>query len=463
MLCHSTVPVRCLWLFSLAVSLGCGLVTALGGQEAEVTASPLPVAVTQPMATLSPTASPIAAEPTEVNSLPDGPAPGLLQPGDLHYLGAFRLPEGPPEIGWAYSGSALAYSPYGDPQGADDGFPGSLFGTGHDWNQYVSEISIPVPVLSPNKNPQDLTTATTLQDFHNIRGDLFRHLDFEIPRVGLAVLPPQGAQTTPKLYFCWHQHMGEGDVYPTHGWAELDLAHPQAAGPWRIGDYWNYVTCDYLLEIPADWAAANTPGMRLATGRYRDGGQGALGPSLLAIGPWLSGNPPAPGARLEAIPLLLYDSVYMEQPHAMVGYRHSDEWTGAAWLTAGEKAAVVFAGTKGMGQTWYGCRDGTVWPDEPPFPPECPERGWWSERFNAQMLFYDPAQLAAVARGELESWAPQPYAVLDLQPFLFQVVEAQQKSQVGAMDFDRERGLLYLFELFADGEQPIIHVFQVGR
>ena len=232
------------------------------------------------------TASPVAeAATTPITS------EQLVQPTDLTYLGAFRLPDGPEGIGWQYSGSAMAYYPDGDPDGPDDGYPGSIFGTGHDWNQYVSEISIPAPVISPGKNVDDLNTATTLQDFQNIRGDLFGEL--EIPRVGLEYLPAQGEQTTGKLYFCWAQHMGEGETNPSHGWSELDLSNPQTAGPWRIGDYWNYVTSDYIFAIPQEWADANTPGMYLATGRFRDGGQGARGPSLLAYGPWNEGTPPA--------------------------------------------------------------------------------------------------------------------------------------------------------------------------
>ncbi|MBN1257687.1 MAG: hypothetical protein JXA52_08280, partial [Planctomycetes bacterium] len=73
---------------------------------------------------------------------------GLIQPDDLEYRGAFRLPDGPEEYAWLWSGQALAYFPEGDPGGEADGYPGSIFGTGHDWNQYVSEISIPQPVIS---------------------------------------------------------------------------------------------------------------------------------------------------------------------------------------------------------------------------------------------------------------------------------------------------------------------------
>ncbi len=382
-----------------------------------------------------------------------------IWPEDLAYLGAFRLPEVPDE-GWAYSGAAMAYYPDGDPNGPDDGFPGSLFATGHDWYQHVSEISIPVPVISASHDVAALNVATTLQPLQDIRGDMFDEM--ELPRVGLAYLPPQGEQTTGKLYFAWAAHMGEGETHPSHGWCELDLSHPQSAGPWRIGEYWNYVTGDYLVPIPAEWADRYTPGMTLATGRYRAGGQGAQGPSLLAIAPWREGNPPAPGSTLPAVPLLLYGNAYDEGSPRLNDYHHSDEWSGAAWLTAGDRSAVIFVGTKGTGDNWYGCADGTVW--EEPYPDDCPdgERGWWSTGFVGQILFYDPADLAAVAQGRMGTGDPQPYAVMAIDDYLYHVDQEQMWYHVGEAAFDRARGLLYVMEPFADGDKPIVHVWRVS-
>jgi hypothetical protein len=390
----------------------------------------------------------------------------LIQPGDLVYAGAFRLPDGPEEIGWAWSGAAMTYFPGGDPGGPVDGFPGSLFGTGHNWNQWVSEISIPVPANSPAKDVNDLNTATTLQEFHDIRGDLFDHLDFEIPRAGLAYLPPQGEQTSGKLHFCWGQHLQEERDALSHGWCELGLSDPQPAGAWSIGDHSSYSTNDYLFNIPQVWAgaigpiASTVPGTYLATGRFRDGGWGGQGPSLFAYAPWNEGNPPEPGSRLPAIPLLLYDNSEVETPstHTMADYHHSDEWSGGAWLTTGGSseagaAAVVFVGTKGQGNCWYGNPDGPCL--------DCEDRGWWSDRFVGQILFYDPAELAAVARGEMETWEPQPYATMDIDEYLYHVESTQQPSHLGAAGFDRERGRLYVFEPLADGDKPLVHVWQV--
>jgi hypothetical protein len=383
----------------------------------------------------------------------------LVQPSDLVYKGAFRLPDvpGDDEHSWKWSnwGSGLTYYPGGDPNGPADGYPGSLFGTGHDWNQYVSEVSIPVPVVSPAKDVGDLNTATTLQPFADIRGDLFGEM--EMPRVGLAYLPPQGSQTSGKLYFAWAPHLDEGATNPSHGWSELDLSNPQPAGPWRIGDYWNYVTGDYLFDIPQTWADVYVSGRTLATGRFRDGGQGAQGPSLFAIAPWEAGNPPAAGATLPPTPLLLYGNAYEPNPPSMDNYHHSDEWSGAAWLTAGDKAAVVFVGTKGTGNCWYGCADGT---DQPPWPPDC-NRGWWSTDFVGQFLFYDPAELAAVAGGQMATWEPQPYATLDIDAYLYHLTSGQEWHHVGAAGFDRERGLLYVFESLVDDNKPLVHVWKI--
>ncbi|MBN1814082.1 MAG: hypothetical protein JXA14_19750 [Anaerolineae bacterium] len=392
---------------------------------------------------------------------PPPPSGPLIQPSDLAYLGAFRLPsDAPDEIGWMWSGEALTYYPEGDPGGPDDGFPGSLFGAGHNWNQYVSEISIPVPVVSSGKNVEELNTAITLQPFQDIRGGTI-DWPLEQPRAGLEYLPPQGEQDSGKLYFCWAQHLDEGATSPSHGWAELDLSDPHPAGPWRIGEYWNYVTTDYLFAIPPEWADAYTPGMLLATGRYRDGGQGSFGPSLFAYGPWNESNPPQPGATLDAVPLLLYGNVYEEGSSAMDGYAHSDHWSGGAWLTAGEKSAVVFVGTKGLGETWYGCPDGAVWPEEPPYPPECEGRGWWSSQFAAQIIFYNPADLAAVAAGTMESGEPQPYAVMEIEDVLYNV-DFVLLNHLGAAAFDRQRGLLYVLEPLADEDRSIVHVWRVA-
>jgi len=395
----------------------------------------------------------------------------LIDPSDFQYAGAFRLPyEG--DYGWNWSGFAATYFPDGDPTGPSDGYPGSIFALGHDQQQLVSEISIPIPVISPTKDVADLNTASTLQPFSDITGGMFGYL--EIPQAGLAYLPAQGSQTTPKIHFCWSQHI-QGFV-PTHGWAELDLSDPQPAGAWLIDGFTPYATADYLFDIPPDWASVNTPGKLLATGRFREGVWSGYGPALFAYGPWNEGNPPAPGTTLNQItPLLLYGiqqpgtpEIATDDSMKMRTFNADDEWTGGAWLTSGSKSAVAFVGTKGMGSWWYGFLDGTVWPDEPPYPPVPPwpydARGFWSDSVKTQILLFDPAELGEVARGDRATWYPQPYDSLDINPVMFDAERdpyREKYSLVGAACFDRQRGILYVFERRADDEQCLVHAWKL--
>jgi len=428
-----------------------------------------------------------AMEPTQVADQVGTPAAipsreiiatGLLQPENLVYLGAFRLPGEPQELGWDYSGYAMTYYPLGDPEGSADGTPGSLFILGHDQAQLVAEVSIPVPVVSNTKDTTGLNTAHTLQDFQEITGGMFGEL--EIARAGLEYLPPQGDQTSGKLYFCWGQHF-QFELTPSHGWSELDLAAPAPAGPWFVGQYSNYTTNDYLFEIPEEWAARYAPGMRLATGRFRDGSWGGLGPALYAIAPWLEGNPPPPGAVLQEVtPLLLYGEnvpavpeISVADDHRMLAYSEPDEWSGGAWMTLGESSALVLVGTKATGESWYGFSNGVEYPisgdpdEEYPEVPAWPHdaRGWWSQDISAQMLFFDPAELGAVALGEMESWEPQPYATLTLDDYLFDPgfdYERGKRYLLGAAAYDRQNGLLYIVERMADeNERSLIHVFRL--
>ena len=393
----------------------------------------------------------------------DGPIPAArLAPGDLVYRGAFRLPDDAGASTWEWAGEAMAYYPDGDPDGPADGYPGSIFGVGHDWTMLVSEFSIPGPVNSVARNLDELPTAQTLRPFTDVRAGVGKLNEFqEIIRVGMEYLPAQGSQTSGKLYMAWGAHFQDDAQHTaTHMWCDVDLTGSR--GAWWVGDYSLYSVNDYMFQIPASWAARYTPGLRLATGRFRDGGWSGQGPALFAIGPWNHGDPPADGTVLNATPLLLYSSTATDEPpyHTMDNYHHADEWTSGAWVTTAEKSAVIFVGTKGTGDCWYGLPDGTVW--EEPYPDDpLNQRGWWSTGFAGQMLFYDPDDLASVARGAMQAWEPQPYAMLDIDQYLYHITGTQQKYHVRAMCFDRVNGYLYLFEPLADGDKSIVHCWSV--
>jgi hypothetical protein len=509
-------------LVSVAALLGlCCLLSVIGGlaylffwpQE-----EPAPIII---VATLTPTPpsqvptlTPLSGGPAQVPA-PTVAAPPipvdtgipaqLIQPSDLVYQGAFRLPgDDVRPATFAYGGNAMTFNPNGDPSGSDDGFPGSLFVTGHDRLAYgelpdgsqVAEISIPVPVVSVNL--ADLNQAGFLQGFHDVAEGFFRELE-EIPRIGMEYLdtPATGA----KIHLAWGQHMPPDQPVASHAWFDPNLSAPNMQGTWFIGNQSTNSVNGYMFEIPASWADEHTGGRYLATGRFRDGGWGGMGPALFAYRPWVddAGTPASSGTHLEETVLLLYESSLNTEniERCLDGYQNPDEWEGGAWMTTNTgKSAVLLAGTKGTGaKYWYGFIN-PVGPEYPCVEEElveqftvcrladarpCPEedfteceghtgyRGWWSTRFDAQFILYNPTDLAQVTAGELESWAPQPYASLDIDEYLFlPPVEqdmlgtgVQRRSRIGAVAYDRNNDLLYVLELYADEAKPVVHVWKV--
>jgi len=456
------------------------------------------------MAGPSATAEVESDAPAAVTSIPSGP---VIRPDQFEYLGAFRLPEGGdrPDT-FAYGGGAMTYRPDGDPDGAQDGFPGSLFITGHDRLPYgelpngnqVAEVDIPVPIRA--SSVEELNRSVFVQGLKDVARRYFEGLD-ELPRVGMLYLDHPA--TGPKVHLTWGQHLQPDDPFATQAWFNPTLDDPEFTGPWSLDASLPYSVNGYMLEIPAAWAEAYTGGGPVGTGRFRDGGWSGMGPALYAYQPWVDtdGTPVQAGTTLSTVTLLLYESSEATETfeHALAGYQHPDEWEGAAWLTtASGDSAVLFAGTKSTGtQYWYGyvnpesadepCVDGEMvgtftvcrMADGTPCPEsdlvECAGhtdyRGWWTTRFDAQFILYDPADLADVAAGVTESWAPQPYASLDIDDVLFanpSGVEAdmlgsgdQRRYRIGETAFDRANGLLYVLELFADGAQPVVHVWHV--
>ncbi|MFZ5907502.1 MAG: carboxypeptidase-like regulatory domain-containing protein [Nitrospirota bacterium] len=434
----------------------------------------------------------------------------LVQPVDFQYLGAFRLPGGfERPATFAYGGNAMTFNPDGDQSGGSDGFPGSLFLTGHERMPYgelpngnqFAEINIPVPVIS--KSPDALPIAGFIQEFRDADQGFFTTYD-EIPRIGIQYLSTPA--TGPGLHIAWGQHFHESpeDQVPTHAWISPNLSSPGPQGAWYIGSQSFYSVNGYMFEIPASWAEVHARGRYLGTGRYRDGGWSGQGPQLFAYRPWIdnTGIPAAPGTRLQETVLLQYASSRETEDvvnHSLNGYQHPDEWEGGAWITTTTgKSAVLFAGTKGTGaKYWYGwahpggpeypcieteflgqfplCRlaDGTSCPpaDLTGCSGHSEYRGWWSTKFDAQFILYDPADLARVASGEMESWEPQPYAVIDIDDHLLdnpaRVEEGmlgtgvQRKFRIGDVAYDRNNDLLYVLELFADETKPVVHVWRV--
>ncbi len=364
----------------------------------------------------------------------------------LCYLGAFRLPEdGVSEKDmFSWGGEALAYS-----RGNH-----SLFVVGHSWYTNVAEITIPKPIIS--KELSKLNQSQILQNFKDIKGDNFDDWTMEIPRVGLEIIGD-------KLFYCFGEHFEENTSQGTHGCCDLNLNSNSAVC--IAGDYL-YATNDYIFAIPEGWQA-DFDGCDLLTGRFRDGGWGGMGPSLFAIRSddiILSEK----DQRISAETVLHYDDSYEgNDGYRMDDYSHADSITGGAFVDCDAGSSVVFAATHGFGRTWYGFSNGIVYPTDgeesaiypsvPPYPHD--QRGWWNDDFRAALILYDPAHLARAISGEVPAYSPQPYAIVDLSEYMLAQKDETRMVYLGGMAYDGEDNRLYVLELFADGDKPVVHVF----
>ena len=361
---------------------------------------------------------------------------------DLKYLGAFRMPS---ILGSSVKGYGLTFYPKGN------GGQGSLFIIQGYSSYGTAEISIPAPINS--KSAVNLNRATLLQSVNNItrigsgKTDYFGDVCY-IPRLG--------NQTTDKLYWSGYQYYNVAqEEYNSIGWADLTLSSANSLGPWHVGDS-NVAhinrTGEYLFEANHEWSDTYTNGKYLITGRQREAGGagGSQGPTLYAIAPWKEGNPPPPGTNLPDITLLEYPSGASGQKTKFPDFSAKDYWNGAVWITAGDKQAVLIVGLKGTGSC-YG--DGGPCGD-----PCDPYKGYHAYPYSPKFVWYDVNDLALVA---MKNKNPE-----EVIPYSFWTPTANTWATSGCMlgyggaAYDAVNQKLYVVEMGADSNAPIVHVFR---
>jgi hypothetical protein len=400
-----------------------------------------------------------------------GEGDGLINPAGFEYLGSIAVSE---DYNWG--GEAIAYYRDGDggQSGSTDGYPGSLFVTNVNQpeNGLVGEVSIPPPVISPQRNIGDLSQAVTITSPVNIRpANVNSWAYVDIWRTGLEYLPVQG-----RLYSSWSIHYTvTGEKHASVSCCDAsDLAGSTKYGAWYIGDAGeppiDAMMNDWLFAVPQSWADANCLGRNLVVGRCRDGGLSGLGPTLYGFSK-VGTTPPAANAELDFTTLLEYGSVEGTDnynfPHSIDGYNHSDDWREAMWLTAGHQNAVAVVGNKALGHNWYGYNGEWMHHDwvivDLPYPEfwetDPDGKGWRSHNRQPMILFYDPDDLAAVAGGAMESYEPQPYAALRIDRDLF----FGPYHEIFSAAFDTDNSILYVTEFVRDPDgRLILHAWRVN-
>ncbi len=398
----------------------------------------------------------------------------VINPKGMNYLGAFVMPEG-----FSWGGEAVAYNVDGDGgqtgSGSVDGYPGSMFVTNLNQPEFglAGEVSIPAPVISADKNLENLNEATVLQTPTDIRPASVNSWDYvDIWRTGLEYVSSEG-----RLYSSWSIHYTVGgEKHSSISCCDAtDLAGSSKYGAWYIGDPSSLpidaMMNDWLFSVPQSWADENTYGRNLVVGRCRDGGLSGLGPTMYAFSQ-VGTTPPAVDSQLDFSTLLEYGSVEgtdnYNYPNSINGYKHSDDWREAFWVTTGDRNAIAVIGNKALGDNWYGYYGENMLHNwviaDVPYPEfyqtDSDGKGWRAHEQQPMIIFYNPQDLARAASGEIETYEPQPYAAFRIDKNLF----FGENHEIFSAAFDSENSLLYVTEFFreADG-RLIIHCWEVDE
>ncbi len=406
-----------------------------------------------------------------------------LQPTDLAYEGAFRLPE---DFNWGARG--LSFYPAGDGVAGsllvagfelihDPAHPGeSCWDPSWDCEAFYGEVTIPAPAIGSNW--EDLPQAATLRPMTSFDGGLASTVHREYLYVSdLEYVPQRGTQTSDKLYGSIELWYAEGvageDTFPTVWFANLDGTGPQ--GMFHVGPdetpYHGRKTGTYLFTAPQWYADEYLGGRTLITGRSRgtplDGTEpittrgGSQGPTLFAFHP---ADADTATGDLDALPMLYYRTAFPGCAGPNVGdsancdypdYTMCDDWSGASFVDSGTRRAIIIAGYKGLGVNCY---------DEPPV--ECDDpcsasHGYHCQPYERQIIFYDVHELGHSATGGQDPWIVLPYVIWRPEEFFLQ---GNPCWNLGGMTFDAAGRRLYIVERgLGEGEMnaAVVHVWSL--
>lgn len=355
----------------------------------------------------------------------------LVQKSAFRRLGAFRLPAG------TFGGSSFGYN---GPIAFNPG-RNSLFMVGHDWHQFVGEVSI--PELRTSASVADLAVASVLQPFADPidgKSALVNPGDPNPIKVG-GLLPYQGKLITSEYAY----YDGGGRQTLSHFVSTPDLSRTNdAQGPFQVTSPLAGYVSGYMGTIPTVWQGAM--GATALTGQCCIAivGRTSSGPALFAFNPGDVGTV----APIPARPL-----VYYPEANATLGpwgntsatYNGSSKITGVVFPEG--TRSVLFFGRHGLGTFCYGtgaeCAD-----------PTSEDKGVHAYPYVYQVWAYDAAELVEVKNGARQPWSVRPYAVWQLE---FPTT-AWSTSITGAT-YDAVTGRLFLSQGFVDGSRPVVHVY----
>ena len=385
------------------------------------------------------TAPPVGPTSTTTTTVaPPQPAPEpvtdpLVTETDVAYQGSFRVPygDGSNESSLAWGGAGLGYNPNRN----------SLFITGHSWHQLTAEISI--PPLGRSQDPSSLPQATFLQ----------RPEDATDGKLS-TVSEPQN-QSFDRI----GGYLVDGEDLIVSGYNFYDAGDDQVR---------SHLLTDINLDASSNFVALTDDVQPRWLGgamtAIPEAWQGAFGDDTFMSGlagiSIVSNSSVGPSAAT-----FTRDSLTGSDPAKLVlGYPLSNpldtyEARSALWNGTSEvrgmvfpedSSSVLYFGTHGIGEFCYGtgqqCGD-----------PLSPYQGTHAYPYRYQVWAYDAADLAAVYAGNAEPDSVRPYDVWELPlPYSTSTIEMDGAT------YDPTTGRIFVSQAFADGDNPVIHVFTLN-
>jgi hypothetical protein len=387
----------------------------------------------------------------------------LVQARDLAYQGSFRVPGGiqsggKANAGFEYGGSIIGFNSAHN----------SLFMVGHDWDQFVGEISVPTIITAGPLST--LATAMLLQQLSDVTEGGLATINPGDPnpmKIG-GLLPYQG-----KLYATGAaSYDGNSTQVLSHFVSGPDLSiKGDSTGPWQVGTTVGAPVAHRsagfvsgpMAIIPPEWQAVL--GGTVLTGQCCIAvvSRTSWGPAAFAIDPTQLGVVvPLPARALVAYPA--------EFPLGQWGatgsiYNGTTNINGVVFPTG--TRSVLFFGKIGTGSWCYGsgttnqALDGTLTADGVTrycYDPANQDKGTHAYPYVYQVWAYDANDLARAAAGQIQPWAVRPYGIWPLT-FPYGVTGFAYPL---AAAYDPATGRIFLSQMYGDGSLPVVHVFKAS-
>ncbi len=390
------------------------------------------VACTTSTSAYLPTTGP-APEPAPETTVASAPAAeGLIGADDLSYEGSFTVPDesSGTEDSLAYGGYGLAFNPANN----------SLFITGHDWHQLTAEISI--PPLVPGSDPASLNRAVFVKKPQDAADgklkDISTPADPEYARVGGYLVDGDSLIVSAFDYYDASGEQSRSHLITDTALgpsSELQAISPDISARWLGGP---------MAHIPQQWQAA------FGGDPYIGGLGGVSIASNSSVGPAAATFSPEAFSNTKPASLVLG---YPLASPLDVPERQSDLWNLTSTVTGivfpERSNSVLFFGTQGVGDYCYGtgeeCND-----------PINSSKGTHAYPYRYQVWAYDAADLAQVAAGEKAPESLMPYDYWELK-----LPMTASSFQLTGAAYDAGNNRIFIAQEFAEGTNPVVHVYNV--